>query len=116
MITGVGTDIVEVARIAKAIERWGDHFLKHVYAEEEISYCSRHKFAVPHFAGRFAAKEAIIKALPDTDGLEWTDIRITNDPKGKPICHIAKKKFKGQIQISISHTKSHAIAFAVITA
>ena len=116
MISGIGTDIVEVSRIAKAIERWEDHFLKHVFTQEEIDYCQGHKFPGPHFAGRFAAKEAVIKALPDIANLLWTDIRITNDEQGKPHCTVVKKNLKQVIHISISHTKSHAIAFAVIAA
>jgi holo-[acyl-carrier protein] synthase len=116
MIAGIGTDIVEVGRITKAIERWGNHFLGHVFTTEEINYCLRHKFPPQHFAGRFAAKEAVIKALPDITNLQWTDIEITNDPNGKPHCKVANKNLKQPIHISISHTKSHAIAFAVIAA
>ena len=116
MITGIGTDIVEVSRITKAIERWGDHFLNHVFSQEEINYCLRHKFPNEHFAGRFAAKEAVIKALPDIQNLQWTDITIINDKTGKPHCTVENKNLKQPVHISISHTKSHAIAFAVITA
>lgn len=116
MIRGIGTDIIEVDRIAKAVERWGDQFLDHVYTRDEINYCLKHKYAAQNFAGRFAAKEAVIKALGDTANLEWRDIRINNAANGKPVCVIDKKKVKADIQISISHTKTYAIAFAVITA
>jgi len=116
MIAGIGTDIVEVSRIAKAIERWNDHFLKHVFSQKEIDYCQGHKFPYPHFAGRFAAKEAVIKALPDVENLQWTDIQIINDAAGKPHCTVANNNLKQTIHISISHTKNHAIAFAVIAA
>ncbi len=114
MISGVGTDIVEVKRILKAIERWGNHFLNHVFTDEEIAYCLRHKFPAQHFAGRFAAKEALIKALPDIKNLNWTDIQITNDATGKPHCSVKNKNLKQTIHLSISHTCDHAIAFAVI--
>ncbi len=114
MITGIGTDIVEVKRILKALEHWGNHFLNHVFTTEEIAYCLRHKFPTQHFAGRFAAKEAVIKALVDVKNLSWTDIEIINDPTGKPQCTVAKKKLKHSIHLSISHTADHAIAFAVI--
>ncbi|MCB9772400.1 MAG: holo-ACP synthase [Candidatus Omnitrophica bacterium] len=114
MITGIGTDIVEVARIAKAIEKWGDHFLQHVFSQEEIAYCSGHKFPHEHYAGRFAAKEAVIKALPDIKQLQWKNIQITNDDTGKPRCVVVGKNLKHPIHISISHTRHHAIAFAVI--
>ncbi len=116
MIAGIGTDIVEVSRVAKAVERWGEHFLHHVFSDEEIAYCRRYKSPDEHYAGRFAAKEAVIKALPDIKNLQWTDIKIINDSSGKPHCTVANKNLKQTIHISISHTKSHAIAFAVITA
>ena len=116
MIAGVGTDIVEVNRIAKAIEHWGNHFLEHVFSEEEIAYCLRYKSPAEHFAGRFAAKEAVIKALPDIKNLKWTDIKIVNDKSGKPHCSVSHKDLKQTIHISISHTHAHAIAFAVIAA
>ncbi len=114
MIAGIGTDIVEVKRILKAIERWGNHFLTHVFTDDEIAYCLRYKFPAQHFAGRFAAKEAVIKALPDIKNLHWTDIQIINDTSGKPHCSLINKDFKKAIHISISHTSEHAIAFAVI--
>ncbi len=114
MIQGIGTDIVEVSRIAKAMKRWKKHFLTHVFSEEEIEYCNRHKFSAEHFAGRFTAKEAIIKALPDTTNLEWKDIKILNHENGKPYCILNKKKIKGTIHISISHTRTYATAFAII--
>ena len=112
----MGTDIVEVSRIARAVERWGDHFLDHIYCPEEIAYCSRHKSSAEHLAGRFAAKEAVIKALPDISGLQWKDIKILNRADGKPYCVLNTKNIKGTIHISISHTQTYATAFAVITA
>ena len=116
MIQGIGTDIVEVIRIAKAVERWGNHFLNHVFCQEEIDYCFRHKSPFEHFAGRFAAKEAVIKALSDISQLQWKDIKILNLNNGKPYCVLNNKKFQGAIQVSISHTRTYAIAFALITA
>lgn len=116
MITGIGTDIVEVNRISKAIERWGDQFLKHVYTGEEIAYCLRFKYPAEHFAGRFAAKEAVIKALPDLKNLTWTGIEILNDNTGKPHCILKNKNNDQPVLISISHTHEHAIAFAIIAA
>ncbi len=116
MISGVGTDIVEVSRIEQAIKRWGNHFLNHVFTDEEIAYCLRYKFPAQHFAGRFSAKEAVIKALPDIKNLSWTDIEILNDATGKPICRVTNKNLKQPIHLSISHTAEYAIAFAVIAA
>ena len=114
MISGIGTDIIEVARIAKAIERWGEHFLNHVFTKDEIVYCLRHKFPEQNFAGRFAAKEAVIKALANTKDLQWTDIQINNDARGKPHCSVVHKNFQQSVHLSISHTNKYATAFAII--
>lgn len=114
MIAGIGTDIIEVLRIAKAIEHWGEHFLNHVFTKDEIAYCQRHKFSAQNFAGRFAAKEAVIKALVDIKDLRWTDIEIINDASGKPRCTVAHKNLRQSIHISISHTDKYATAFAII--
>ncbi len=115
MILGTGIDIIEVQRIEKAINRWGDHFLKHVFCEEEIDYAQKHKFPSQHFAARFAAKEAVLKALGDNAHVSWKDMKILNDEFGKPICIYRNKKFKNKIFISISHTQNYAIASAIIT-
>ena len=114
MIIGIGTDIIEISRIAKAVDRWGDHFINHVFTKDEIAYCRRHKFPAQNFAGRFAAKEAVIKALPSIKDLQWTDIEIINDASGKPHCTVAYKNLKQSIHISISHTNKYATAFAII--
>ena len=62
MTLGTGIDIIEIERIEKAIDRWGDNFLKHVFNDEEIDYAKNHKFPMQHYAARFAAKEAVFKA------------------------------------------------------
>ena len=114
-IIGTGIDIVEVDRITQAIERWGDGFLNHVFTREEIDYAKKQRQPSEHFAARFAAKEAVFKAIGDDPGINWKDIKITNNKNGKPICHYRPKKFKRHILISISHTKSYAVASAIIT-
>ncbi|MCA9406492.1 MAG: holo-ACP synthase [Candidatus Omnitrophica bacterium] len=114
MILGHGVDIIEVERIEKAIERWGDHFLNHVFCPEEIQYAQKHKFPAQHYAARFAAKEAVFKAISSDPALGWKDIQITKDPHGKPVCTILKDNFRHNIQISISHTKNYAVASAII--
>ncbi|MDE2028646.1 MAG: holo-ACP synthase, partial [Candidatus Omnitrophica bacterium] len=83
MIIGTGIDIIEVERIQRAVERWGEDFLKYVFTPIEIKHAKRFKFPFRHYAGRFAAKEAIFKAmgLPD---LTWQSVSIINDPSGKP--------------------------------
>ena len=115
MITGSGIDIIEIERIRKAIERWGDHFLNHIFCMEEIEYAQKHKDPFQHFAARFAAKEAIIKALNLDAPVLWKDIKILNNHNGKPFCLLDKKDFKDRILISISHTKNYAVASAIIT-
>lgn len=114
MISGMGIDIIEVNRIAKAIERWGSGFLNHVFTKEEVAYAQRHRFPNEHFAARFAAKEAVLKAFGDNAHIGWKDIKITNDKNGKPLCIYKDKNFKKQILISISHTKNYAVASALI--
>jgi len=116
VLLGNGVDIIEIERLTTAIERWGDHFLKHVFCDEEIEYAHQHKNAIHHFAGRFAAKEAILKAFGDNAHIGWKDIKIMNDKFGRPFCVYNDKKFKHQIFVSISHTHNYAVASAIITA
>ncbi len=120
MIEGLGNDIVEIKRIASAIERFGDRFLHKLFTEKEQEYCKRHEKSERNFAGRFAAKEAIAKAFGTGFGekLNWLDIEILNEPSGKPVVHLssALKKELGssKIHLSISHSKEHAMAIAII--
>ncbi len=115
MIIGTGIDIIEVARIHKAIERWGENFLKFVFTDDEIAYAKEHKFPTQHFAARFAAKEAVFKALGDQSNIGWKDIKVLNDKDGRPICIFKRKNFKHKIHISLSHTKNYAVASAIVT-
>src|SRR5258708_4545995 len=86
-VLGIGTDIIECLRIAHMIERHGELFINRVYTPLEIRYCHSRKQATQHFAGRWAAKEAILKALGTgwRKGISWRDIEIRNDPGGKPV-------------------------------
>ena len=79
-ILGIGTDIIECPRIGKMIEQHGELFLRRVYTEREIRYCQARKHAIEHFAGRWAAKEAILKAIGTgwSRGIAWTDIEVRN--------------------------------------
>src|SRR6185503_6633481 len=85
-ILGLGTDIVECLRIAQMIERHGELFITRVYTDHEIEYCSARKAATQHYAGRWAAKEAVLKALGTgwQRGISWRDIEIRNDRLGAP--------------------------------
>lgn len=113
MIIGTGIDIVEIPRIRKAVETWGDRFLTRILNTQEISYAQSHTVPFPHYAGRFAAKEAIYKAVGNKR-LTWKDITVTNDPDGKPVA-LVKGLGSGQtIHLSISHSKYYAVAQAVV--
>lgn len=122
MIVGLGTDIVEIVRIGEMIERHGELFLQRVYSEREIQYCQRHKEAIQHYAGRWAAKEAVMKTLGTgfTKGVGWTDIQILNRQSGQPVIElsggalrVAKMKGIDDVLITISHCKAYATATAV---
>ena len=116
-----GTDIIEIERIKKSIERNGENFLNLIYTPKEIEYCESKKNAkYSHYAGRFAAKEAIYKAvsalLPDRFGISWKDAQIINDENGNPKIEFLKIKFEQikSIDISISHCREYAIATVTI--
>ena len=121
-IVGIGTDIVECLRIGRMIEQHGELFLTRVYTEREIRYCQARKRAVEHFAGRWAAKEAVLKCLGTgwRRGLCWTDMEVRNTPDGKPqvlLCGAAKDVAQGlriaDILLSISHCRAYATAYAL---
>ena len=122
IILGIGTDIIECPRIGMMIEQHGELFLRRVYTDREIRYCQARKHAMEHFAGRWAAKEAILKAIGTgwIRGIAWTDIEVRNQPGGAPkvlVCGGAKEAAveKGivDIMISISHCRTYATAYAL---
>ena len=115
MILGAGIDIIEVSRIQKAIERWGEDFLNHVFTPQEIACAKKYKFPYPHYAGRFAAKEAVFKALGDCQ-VTWKDLNILNDPHGKPYCAFLNHNSHHTIFLTISHSRDYAVAQAIIEA
>ena len=115
MILGTGVDITEVKRLRQAVEKWGDAFLSRVFTKDELENAKTRGSLYQHLAGRFAAKEAVFKALGDAN-LNWKDVQILNDKEGKPYCKILNGKGKGRdVHISISHVKNYATAFAIIT-
>jgi holo-[acyl-carrier protein] synthase len=114
-ILGIGIDVIEIDRVEQAVGRWGEHFLNHVFCEEEIDYAQKHKFPFQHYAARFAAKEAILKAIGNMDNIRWKDLKILNDKNGKPYCIFNKKDFRHKIFLSISHSHKYAVANAIIT-
>jgi holo-[acyl-carrier protein] synthase len=121
-VLGIGTDITECLRIAQMIERHGELFVGRVYTPAEIDYCRSKRMATQHFAGRWAAKEAILKALGTgwRRGVSWRDIEVVNGAGGRPqaslkggTLEMAEKMGIRCILVSISHCRSHATAFAV---
>ncbi len=120
-VIGIGTDIVECQRIARMMESHGDAFIKRVYSPREIDYCAGRKMSYQHYAGRWAAKEAVLKALGTgwARGIQWTDVEMVGGPSGKPevtlhnlAASIAQQAGITEILISISHTREYAVAFA----
>ncbi len=115
MIKGLGNDIIEISRIEGVIARLEKRFLDRVFTKKEQEYCLKHKESAKNFAGRFAAKEAIVKALGS--GISWLDMEILNDENGKPVVYLSstvKEHFDDpKIMISISHCKEYATAVAI---
>lgn len=119
-IKGVGTDIIEIDRIKEAIARHGNRFLDRLFTEKEIAYCQRYKDPIPHFAGRFAAKEAVLKAFGTGLNREmtWKEIEILNDKQGKPEVQLSVR-LQGVLSIdhiflSISHCDAYATSTAIV--
>lgn len=120
-IIAVGNDIIEVARIKAVLERRGQSFLKRILTEREMLYCLRFNPPYTRIAGRFAAKEAVSKALGTGIGKEisWHDIEIINEPSGKPRVLLSAKaeltlSSTHEILLSISHCKEFAMATALL--
>src|SRR5450755_2638996 len=119
MLIGTGVDLIEIARIAHSIERFGDRFLRRVYTDHEIAYCHRKRNAAESFAARFAAKEAAAKALGTgiSYGVTWLEIEVTRELSGKPglrfhgraaalAAHLGVRK----AALSLTHTNVLAMA------
>ena len=121
-ILGHGVDIIGCPRMDKMLSRHGDRLLQRVFTEHEQSYCQKHKERIQHLAGRFAAKEAVLKALGTgmRGRMKWTDVQIANNDLGKPEIIlsgesglVAERMGVAKILISISHTREHAVASAI---
>lgn len=120
-LISIGTDIIECVRIAQMIEKHGEVFLQRVFTRREIEYCSSRKAATQHYAGRWAAKEAVLKVLGTgwARGIQWTDLEIQNEVSGAPViklsgkaAEIAKERGIQEVMVSISHCRAYATAFA----
>jgi holo-[acyl-carrier protein] synthase len=122
-VLGVGVDLVECARIQRAIDRFGDRFLHRVFTDGEIEYSMSMKFPARHLAARFAAKEAVSKAFGTGIGkaMGWRDIDIRKKPSGEPFLvfsgpakQLAERRGVSVALITLSHTEHHAMATIVL--
>ena len=123
MIIGIGIDLVEVDRLKRSIEKFGDRFLNRLFTENEKKYCQTKFNSYQHFAVRFAAKEAFLKAIGTglRVGMTWHQIEIINNKQGKPTmmthgkCHekLQKLGITG-LNLSLSHTKHHGVAVVIL--
>ncbi len=122
-IIGIGTEIIECVRIAKMIERHGEMFLERVFTPAEVDFCSSHASALQHYAARWAAKEATMKALSGrTQGIRWTEIEVISEPAAPPRIVLrgnaadwADRSGISQLQLSLGACRTHATAFVVAT-
>lgn len=113
MIFGIGVDIVSNERIKNVFKKHGNRFLEKAFTKREIEYCLKQKNYIQHIAARFAAKEAVIKALNKPKGIWLKDIEISNNENGTPEVKISKLNGK-RFLLSLSHEKTYSIAFAIL--
>lgn len=122
-MNAIGIDIVEISRLSKMGKKWGAAFLKKIYTNRELTYAKSKRFPYQHLAARFAAKEAIFKALGEVekDFVGWKNIEILNDPQGKPVVvwhgkakEVLKKRHLKGVVVSLSHTENYAVANAML--
>ena len=123
-IVGIGLDLVKIERIRTLADRWQERFLARLYTEAERRYCFDRASPYASLAGRFAAKEAVLKAIGTgwSAGISWQDIQVLNDGRGKPVAHVQgragallQEAGVTDIHISLSHDADYAIAQVVLT-
>jgi holo-[acyl-carrier protein] synthase len=122
-ILGTGIDIVDINRFEKAAKEKGEKFLRRIFTPEELKITDAKKTRFVHMAGKFAAKEAVKKAIPDGAkiGLNWRDLEILNSSDGKPYVRLhgeaellVKKNGPFRVLVSISHTRDAAVSNAMV--
>ena len=121
MIYGIGIDIIRVARMKAAVDRWGERFLQRVFTRDEIAYCYEKKNPFLSLSVRFAAKEAMIKALGLRGSVIFRDIEILNDAHGKPavfahreLDNVLRRNSIRHAHLSLSHERDYGVAFVVL--
>jgi len=120
IIQGIGVDVVDVQRLKGTLEKQGTAFTDKVFTEQEVAYCRGKKNPHEHFAARFAAKEAVGKAMQTgwRGQFRWKDVEVVNEPSGAPKVvlyrEVAETLRDCTVHLSLSHTENTVVAFAVI--
>jgi holo-[acyl-carrier protein] synthase len=123
VIVGIGVDIVDINRLRRAVERQGERFIRRIYTEGERDYCRAHSDPAPCFAARFAAKEALFKALRTgwTQGVTWLDVEVRRDERGAPSLmlsgragDLSQELGTRAIHVSLAHSDEAAIALVIL--
>ncbi len=121
MVKGIGTDIVKIERIKNSITKFKSKFQDKIFTKEEWNYCWNKKNPYPSLAARFAAKEAVLKALGTGKGIiKWVDVEVINNANGKPsinltgkAAEVARAQYISNFNLSLSHCSDYAVAFVV---
>lgn len=129
MILGIGTDICDISRIEKSIDKFGQRFIDKTFTPDEQSYCESKSGKASYYAKRFAAKEAVAKALATSSSgaLSWLDVEVKNDPSGRPQAKLYRgaqdrlnaktpDSHKAYVHLSLSDDYPYAVAYAIIEA
>ncbi len=122
MVIGIGVDIIEIERIKKSVDDFGERFLNKIFTQKELEYSlSKGENKYQHLAARFAAKEAVAKALSTgwNQDFKWKDVEITNESSGMPKAELFNKlkTFLGEekeLKITMSHSENYVVCFAII--
>ena len=124
-VRGIGIDLVPIARMRQVLTRWQDRFLRRVFTADEIAYCRSRKDPVPHFAARFAAKEAGLKALGTglRLGVTWTELEVRRERGGPPVLvlsgrsrELARARGAERMLLALTHDGDYAVAQAMLVA
>jgi len=125
MIKGIGIDIIDISRIEKGITEHGRRLIDRIFSSDEIAYCEARTYRSRHYAARFAAKEALFKALGTGlgQGMSWQDVEIANDDRGQPRIHLSRKARDladhlgiARTHLSLSHDRHNAVAVVMLEA
>jgi holo-[acyl-carrier protein] synthase len=123
MILGIGVDVIQISRMKKIIERWGPRFINRAFTEHEIAYCESKKEPDPHYTVRFAAKEAVLKALSTlkNSALSFREVEVFRSGNGRPVirlygraCEAARILGVKRILVSLTHSTDIAAAQVVL--